>query len=320
MTMSKYRNKLPQLSGSIFIADGGLETTLVFHERVELPYFAAFDVLKSKEGTERILAYKQRFIALAKKVGTGLVLHGCTWRASPDWGSKLGYSLDDLAKVNQRSVDLMVALRWEHETQRTPIVLSAVVGPRGDGYQVGNAMTANEAEDYHRFQIGIFADTEADLVSAFTLTYVEEAIGIVRAAKAAQLPCVISFTVETDGKLPSGQSLKHAIEQCDRETAGGPVYYMINCAHPTHFEAELKKGGAWRERLRGLAANSSKRSHAELDSSPDLDIGNPVELGEDYRRLRSILPQLTVLAGCCGTDTRHVEEICAACVPAKAAA
>ena len=318
--MSKYRNNLPQLSGSFFIADGGLETTLVFHEGVELPYFAAFDVLKTKEGTDRILAYKQRFIALAKKIGTGLVLHGCTWRASPDWGSKLGYSLDELAKVNQRSVDLMVALRWEHETQRTPIVLSAVVGPRGDGYQVGNAMTAKEAQDYHRFQIGIFADTEADLVSAFTLTYAEEAIGIVRAAKAAQLPCVISFTVETDGKLPSGQSLKDAIEQCDRETAGGPIYYMINCAHPTHFEAELMKSGAWRERLRGLAANSSKRSHAELDSSPDLDIGNPAELGEDYRRLRTFLPQLTVLAGCCGTDHRHVEEICAACVPAEAAA
>jgi homocysteine S-methyltransferase len=318
--MSKYRNRLPQLSGSFFIADGGLETTLVFHEGIALPYFAAFDVLKTKEGTERILAYKERFIALAKKVGTGLVLHGCTWRASPDWGSKLGYSPDELAKVNRRSVDLMVALRWEHETRRTPIVLSAVVGPRGDGYQVGNAMTAKEAQDYHRFQIGIFADTEADLVSAFTLTYAEEAIGIVRAAKAAQLPCVISFTVETDGRLPSGQSLKDAIEQCDRETAGGPVYYMINCAHPTHFEAELMKSGAWRERLRGLAANSSKRSHAELDSSPDLDIGNPAELGEDYRRLRTFLPQLTVLAGCCGTDHRHVEQICTACMPAEAAA
>ena len=318
--MSKYRNNLPQLAGGFFIADGGLETTLVFHEGLELPYFAAFDVLKTREGTARLLAYKERFIALAKKTGTGLVLHGCTWRASPDWGAKLGYSLDELAKVNRRSVELMVALRWEHETKRTPIVLSAVVGPRGDGYQVGNAMTAKEAQDYHRFQIGIFADTEADLVSAFTLTYAEEAIGIVRAAKTVHLPCVISFTVETDGKLPSGQSLKDAIEQCDRETAGGPVYYMINCAHPTHFEAELRKGGAWRERLRGLAANSSKRSHAELDSSPDLDIGNPAELGEDYRRLRTFLPQLTILAGCCGTDTRHVEHICRSCLPEAAAA
>ncbi len=318
--MSKYRNALPQLAGDMFICDGGLETTLVFHEGVELPYFAAFDLLRTEEGTARILAYKERFIALAKKMGTGLVLHGGTWRANPDWGFKLGYSLEELEKINRRSVELMVSLRRQHETPHAPIVLSAVVGPRGDGYQVGSAMSAKEARYYHGFQIDVFAQTEADLVSAFTLTYADEAIGIVNAAKAARIPCVISFTVETDGKLPSGQSLKDAIEQCDRATAGGPAYYMINCAHPTHFEAELRKGGAWLERLRGLAANSSKRSHAELDSSPDLDIGNPVELGEDYRRLRAILPQLTILGGCCGTDHRHVEQICASCVPAEAAA
>jgi homocysteine S-methyltransferase len=317
--MSKYRNALPQLRGGIFIADGGLETTLVFHEGIALPYFAAFDALKTENGTARILAYKERFIALAKKTGTGLVLHGCTWRASPDWGDKLGYSREALAEVNRRSVALMVDLRRRHESARTPIVLSAVVGPRGDGYQVGNAMTAKEAQDYHRFQIDLFAETEADLVSAYTLTYAEEAVCIVRAAKAAQLPCVISFTLETDGRLPNGQTLQDAIEQCDRETAGGPAYYMINCAHPTHFEAELRKGGAWLSRLRGLAANSSKRSHAELDSSPDLDIGNPVELGQDYRRLQKLLPQLVVLGGCCGTDHRHVEQICASCLTAEAA-
>jgi S-methylmethionine-dependent homocysteine/selenocysteine methylase len=158
------------------------------------------------------------------------------------------------------------------------------------------------------------------MVSAFTINYVDEAIGITRAAKAAQIPCVISFTLETDGKLPSGQSLHDAIEQCDRESGGGPAYYMINCAHPTHFEAELNKGGDWLTRLRGLRANSSKRSHAELDAAPDLDIGNPVELGQDYRLLRALLPNLTVLGGCCGTDHRHVEQICASCLTAEAAA
>jgi homocysteine S-methyltransferase len=317
--MAKYRNSLPQLAGGIFIADGGLETTLIFHEGVELPYFAAFNLLRTDEGTARIVSYKERFIALARSARTGLVLHGGTWRASPDWGLKLGYSLEELANINRRSVELMVSLRRRHETPRTPIVLSAVVGPRGDGYQVGGAMSATEAQRYHSFQIDVFAQTEADLVSAFTLTYADEAIGVVRAAKAAGLPSVISFTVETDGKLPSGQALKDAIEQCDRETAGGPAYYMINCAHPSHFEAELKKGGAWLKRLRGLAANASRRSHAELDASPELDIGNPVELGQDYRRLLGLLPHLAVLGGCCGTDHRHVEQICTACLPAEAA-
>ena len=318
--MSKYRNNLPQLSGGLFLTDGGLETTLIFHEGIELPYFASFDLLNSEDGVARIRAYYERYIQLAKAAGAGFVLEGATWRANPDWAAKLSYSGEDLARVNRRAVDLMVSLRRAHETAQTPMVISGNIGPRGDGYQVASKMTAREAQDYHRFQVHVFADTEADMVSAFTINYVEESIGITRAAKAAQIPVVISFTLETDGKLPSGQSLREAIEQTDRETQSAPAYYMINCAHPTHFMQELKQGGAWRERIRGLRANSSKRSHAELDAAPDLDIGNPVELGQEYRDLRALLPNLGVLGGCCGTDHRHVEQICTACVPAQAAA
>ena len=318
--MSKYRNALPQLAGGRFLTDGGLETTLIFHDGLELPHFASFDLLKSEGGREQLRGYMKRYIALAKRAGIGFVLEAVTWRANPDWAEKLGYSREALAKANRDAIALMVGLRRAHESPQTPMVISGNIGPRGDGYKADNRMTPKEAQDYHAFQIEIFRDTEADMVSAFTINYVEEAIGIVRAAKAAGIPSVISFTLETDGKLPSGQGLRDAIEQCDRETGGGPAYYMINCAHPTHFEAELKKGGEWTRRLRGLRANSSKRSHAELDTSPDLDIGNPVELGDDYRRLGALLPHLTVLGGCCGTDHRHVEQICAACFGTKAAA
>jgi S-methylmethionine-dependent homocysteine/selenocysteine methylase len=318
--MSKYRNNLPQLSGGLLLTDGGLETTLIFHDGVELPYFASFDLLKSQEGRQRLRDYYQRYIALAERAGVGFLLEAVTWRANPDWAEKLGYTRETLATANRRAIALCAELRKQHETSQSPMVISANIGPRGDGYQVGNAMTAKEAQDYHGFQVGIFADTEADMTSAFTINYVEEAIGIVRAAKAAEIPAVISFTLETDGRLPSGQSLREAIEQCDRETGKGAAYYMINCAHPTHFAHELKRGGDWVLRLRGLRANSSKRSHAELDAAPDLDIGNPVELGHDYRKLRTLLPNLTVLGGCCGTDHRHVEQICLSCVEAEAAA
>ena len=318
--MSKYRNNLPQLGGELFLTDGGLLTTLIFHEGIELPYLACFHLLETETGRAQIRTYAERYIALAKRAGIGFILEGLTWRANPDWAEKLGYSRNDLVAANRRSVDFMLELRHAHESARTPIVISGLVGPRGDAYKVDGVMSAQEAEDYHGFQIGILSDTEADMVSAFTINYVDEAIGIVRAAKAVRMPVVISFTLETDGKLPSGQSLKDAIEQCDWETAKAAAYYMINCAHPTHFEAELRKGGDWTKRLRGLRANSSKRSHAELDVAPDLDIGNPIELGQDYRRLRALLPQLTILGGCCGTDHRHVEQICAACVDAKAAA
>ena len=126
------------------------------------------------------------------------------------------------------------------------------------------------------------------------------------------MPAAISFTLEIDGKLPSGDTLADAIARTDAETGAYPAYYMINCAHPTHFEHVLRDGGAWTKRIRGLRANASARSHAELDESTELDDGNPEELGVQYRELRSLLPQLTVVGGCCGTDHRHVAAICKA--------
>jgi S-methylmethionine-dependent homocysteine/selenocysteine methylase len=129
------------------------------------------------------------------------------------------------------------------------------------------------------------------------------------------MPVVISFTVETDGKLPTGQPLPEAIQEVDAATGRAPAYYMINCAHPSHFEAVLD-GQAWMARLRGIRANASKRSHAELDAAPDLDDGDPVELGQQYSDLRMRFSQINVLGGCCGTDHRHIEHIGAACTTA----
>jgi len=312
--MSKYRNALPQLSERIFLTDGGLETTLIFHEGIELPYFASFDLMKDEQGIAHIRRYYERYIAMAKEAGAGFILESATWRANPDWAVKLGYDRERLADVNRRCIALMAELRREHENVRTPIVISANIGPRGDGYRVASAMSAKEAHDYHGFQIGIFRDTEADMVSAFTLNYAEEAIGIARAAKAAAIPVVISFTLETDGKLPTGQTLKEAIGQVDRETGAAPAYYMINCAHPTHFRDALARGESWTARLRGIRANASERSHAELDAAPDLDIGDPVELGRQYRDLRRRFGHVNILGGCCGTDHRHVGEISRACL------
>jgi homocysteine S-methyltransferase len=318
--MPKYRTTLPQLSDQLFLTDGGLETTLIFHDKIELPYFASFDLLRSLEGTQRLRDYFERYIAMAKKSGTGFVLEAPTWRANPDWAAKLGYSREALAQVNRDAIDLLAELQNKHDTPQTPMVISGNIGPRGDGYKVENAMTAQQAQDYHGWQVGVFAQTQADLVSAFTINYVEEAVGVVRACQAAKVPCVISFTVETDGKLPSGQLLRDAIEQTDRATNNGPAYYMLNCAHPTHFVDALNRGETWTTRIRGLRANASVRSHAELDAAPDLDIGDPVDLGRRYRALRREFPGFTVLGGCCGTDHRHVEQICLACVEVEKAA
>lgn len=318
--MAKYRHNLPLLSDTVFLMDAGMETTFIFHEGIDLPYFASFDLMKDEDGRNRLRAYYARFAELARARGAGFMFDAPTWRANADWGAKLGFDAAALADVNRRSIDLLVELRDTYETPASPMVVSGVVGPRGDGYQPGATMNPEEAARYHAAQIETFADSEADMVGAYTLNYAEEAVGIALAAKAADLPCVISFTLETDGRLPTGQSLREAVEQVDAQTGGSPTYFMINCAHPTHFESIINAGGAWLDRLGGLRANASSRSHAELDAAPDLDAGDPVELGRQYRAVRGKLRNLNVLGGCCGTDYRHIEQISLACLPADQAA
>ena len=307
--MSKYRHHLPQLRNSLFLTDGGLETTLVFHEQVELPCFAAFTLLRTAEGTERLRNYFRTYTRIARERGVGIVLEAPTWRANPDWAAKLGYDAASLADANRLGVGLLLEVREELETPETPVVVSGNIGPRGDGYKPEARMSEAGARTYHAQQIGTFAATDADMLGAFTMNYVEEAVGIALAARDARMPLALSFTLETDGKLPSGQPLVEAIERVDEVTDDYPAYYMINCAHPTHFEDMLDELGNKLRRVRGLRANASRRSHAELDASTDLDAGDPAQLGREYRRLSRKLPALNVVGGCCGTDHRHVAEI-----------
>ncbi len=310
--MSNHRHNLPQLYDTPFITDGGLETTLVFHHGFELPEFAAFDLLTKANGYDILRRYYKDYIDLAKTHGTGFILESPTWRASRDWGDKLGYNPADLKEINRKSIALLEELRSESESVKTPMVISGCIGPRGDGYSVSAKMTTGQAYRYHHEQIKTLSETRADLVSAFTINYTEEAIGITRAAQQAGIPSVISFTVETDGRLPSGQTLAQAVTTVDRATDNGPAYYMINCAHPDHFTSTLTTDEPWVQRIRAIRANASNKSHAELDEATELDDGNPHELGARYAELANLLPNLNIFGGCCGTDHRHVEAICAA--------
>jgi S-methylmethionine-dependent homocysteine/selenocysteine methylase len=265
---------LPQLSGSLFIADGGLETTLIFRDGFDLPHFAAFTLLDDEAGRAGLRAYYEPYLRVAKEQGVGVVLDTPTWRANPDWGAALGYSPDQLDDVNRRAVTLLDELR-----DHADVVISGCVGPRGDGYVADDLMTADEAERYHLRQVGTFGACGADLVSAITMTYAKEAVGIARAAAVVGVPAVLSFTVETDGRLPSGQPLREAVEQADAETAGSVAYFMVNCAHPTHFDDVLAGEDPWVTRIRGLRPNASTKSHAELDEADELDEGDPIDLG-----------------------------------------
>lgn len=313
--MTAYRNALPQLGGELFLTDGGLETTLIFHDGFELPDFAAFPLLKSPSGAAALRSYFHAYADIATRYRTGLILESVTWRASADWGARLGYSPEELAEANRQAIALLEDVRNQVENTQTKLVISGCIEPRGDGYVPTQTMSAHAAEEYHTAQIETFAQTAADMVCALTINYVEEAIGITRAAQRAGMPVAVSFTVETDGRRPTGQTLQNVIEQVDQATAGYPSYYMINCAHPTHFAQVLDEQAPFLHRIRGLRANASRRSHAELNEALELDIGDPAELSREYAAFRQRLDHLSVLGGCCGTDDRHIEQIAAACVP-----
>lgn len=313
--MPRYRLDPPQLApGQLYLTDGGLETTLIFLEGIELPHFAACELLRSEVGRAQLRDYYERFARLAADYGAGYLLDTATWRANPDWTAQLGYSDAEFVEVNRAGIALAAAIRDDWDAPETPVVIAGVIGPRGDGYRPDIRQSVEEARDYHSRQIAIFADSEVDLASALTLNYVDEAIGIALAARDADLPIVISFTVETDGSLADGVELGDAITAVDEATSGYPLHYMVNCAHPDHLGHDFDVDAPWLWRLRGFRANSSRQSHAELDEATELDEGDPAELGAQLQHLRDVLPMLTIVGGCCGTDYRHIERIARACV------
>ena len=305
------RHALPQLD-RLFLTDGGVETDLIFNRGIDLPFFASVLLLRSAEGEKALDDYIRPYLELARRLGTGFEFVTASWRASPDWAAKFGLTQDELDDLNRKSVERARALQTEYRD--VPSVISGCIGPRGDGYDPGNIMTIAEAQDYHRHQISTLAGAGADLISALTMTNIPEAVGIARAAKAEDMPVAISFTVETDGRLPTGDSLRNAIEAVDEATGSYTAYYMINCAHPTHFMSVLSGDEEWTKRIGGIRANASRCSHAELDEMTELDSGDPDELGRMYRTIRNDLSSVRVIGGCCGTDLRHVTAIAEACV------
>jgi homocysteine S-methyltransferase len=310
-----YRNSLPQLSGEVFLTDSGIETDLIFNSGFELPEFAAFVLVDDDRGRAALAEYFQRHVEIAVRRGCGVIVETPTWRASRDWGLLLGYDAAELRRVNAAAVSLVDGVCGGFTDHATaPVLVSGCIGPRADGYLLSERMTEDEARAYHTEQVETLATTAVDLVHAMTLTYPAEAIGIARAAAQAGVPAVISFTTETNGRLPDGTSLDDAVSAVDAATGRSPAYYGINCAHPIHFASALP-GGRVGERIRSVRANASKLSHAEIDESPELDSGDPAELAADYVRLSARHPSLSVLGGCCGTDTRHIEAIADAVLP-----
>ncbi|WP_306258368.1 homocysteine S-methyltransferase family protein [Pararhizobium sp. IMCC21322] len=297
--------KLTDKNHPVFLTDAGLETWLVFHRGIELRDFAAFELIHSEAGKAALVEYWTEFLALAQSQNRGFILDTPTWRASPDWCQKLGFDLHEMEEINRDATAFMRRFK-EKSPINAPLVINGIIGPRGDGYVPGRLMSIAAARAYHSAQITALAKAGVDMISALTMNNVAEAVGIAMAAKNENIPCVISFTVETDGRLPTEQSLADAIHEVDAATDNYPLYFMVNCAHPDHFRDAVREDAKWLQRICGIRANASRMSHAELDKAEELDEGNPQELGSLHKELFRLLPNIRALGGCCGTDHRHV--------------
>ena len=306
--MSQYRSGLPQLSGGLFLADAGIETDLIFNRGIEIREFAAHTLLPDPEGRQAMADYFRTFLALARRHQAGFILDSQTWKAHTHWSADLAQTEEELREANRESIRFIAGLRDEFEGDR-PIVLCGIIGPRGDAYAPETAVAASEAEEYHARQVQWLAETEVDMISGTTFTQADEAIGLARAAERAGMPAVISFTVETDGRLPGGQPLGDAILEVDAATGGSIAYFSVNCAHPDHVFPVLDESSPWAHRIRALRCNASRLSHAELDACEVLDDGDPEELATQYRDILARMPWLNVFGGCCGTDLRHISMI-----------
>jgi homocysteine S-methyltransferase len=300
-----------------FLTNAGTETYLVFQQGVDLPEFCAFVVHEDEESwAELERNHLDPIFRAAAENRCGLMLDALVWRAQPDFVAKLGRAPEELGPINERAVSRTRASvdRWRrangHSAETFPVLIAADIGPRGDGYRVENSeVTSDAAREYHRAQIEALAAARVDVVCALTMTTAAESIGIVEAATACELPTIVSPTVETDGRLPDKRPLKSFIEDVDRATEGAPLFYMVNCAHPTHLfpclEAARATGESWLSRFRGFRANASAKSHGELDNSTELDRGDVQELAEQMATIQAAYG-LRVIGGCCGTDHEHL--------------
>lgn len=289
-----------------FLTDGGFETTLFFKDGFDAPEFAAIALMDNADSVAAMTRYFEGFLAIAEAAGAGFVLDTNSWRGGIHWAEKLGRSEAEMLRLNHYAVALARDLRDRWAPRVSPIVLNGVVGPAGDGYAPDQLLTPEKAKATHAPQINLFREEGVDMISAITMTHIGEAIGIVLAAMEAGLPVVISFTVETNGRLLTGEALEEAIRAVDAATGSAPLYYMVNCAHPDHFRDALETGAEWLSRIGGVRANASRLSHAELDNATELDEGDPQEFGALHEELMRRLPNLKVIGGCCGTDHRHV--------------
>jgi homocysteine S-methyltransferase len=298
-----------QRDGIFYLTEGGQETEIMYRHGHALPEFAMYPLLDDRAAMDDLKAMYSRVLDVAAEQGFAAMISGLDYRGSPDWGERLGYSRARLAEALERSIAFLREVADPYEDQIGEILIGGMLGPRGDAYSLNRTITAEEAEDYHGFQLEVLKRTGVDFVSAVTFNNVAEAVGVARAAARIRVPLNIAFTLDSDHRLKSGPSLKEAVEAVDAQAGDArPDFYGINCSHPLEFEPALEAGD-WISRLRSLRPNASAKDKIDLCQIGHLEDGDPVDLGKRMGVLARRYPHIDIFGGCCGTWAPHLDEI-----------
>lgn len=299
----------PREDGLLYLAEGGVETEIMYRHGHRLREFAMFELMDDPAAVTDMRDMYRRYLDVAARHGFAVLMAGFDYRASPDWGDKLGYSPEGLREMQHKCIDFLRDAARPYADQLPRVAVAGCIGPRGDAYALNHDITAEEAEAYHAIQMDTLRDCGVDIVWAATINNVPEAVGIARAAAAAGLPLNLSFTLDSDHRLQSGPSLREAIEATDAQAgAAQPDSYGINCSHPLEFEPALEPGD-WVRRIRSLRPNAAKMDKVALCQLGHIEEGDPEDLGRTMGDLARRMPDVDIWGGCCGTWDKHFDRI-----------
>lgn len=279
-------------------------------ERLKREYNICFDehvamagLVYSEQGRKALTELWNGYLSVARRYKLPFVATTPTRRANRERISRSCFS-ENIVKDNVQF------LRSIQEASGIEMYVGALLGCKGDAYTGEGALSEQEAYHFHQWTTARFAEAGVDFLYAGIMPSLPEAVGLAKAADETKLPYIISFTIQADGRLIDGTPISEAICSIDEKTDNKPVCYMANCVHPRIlFQAlswPFNRTEVVRFRFRGIQANTSPLSYAELDGSKDLKCSEPEVFAEEMLRLGSI-SSIQIWGGCCGTDDRHME-------------
>lgn len=289
----------------VILADGAIETRLIYEFGLPTHDFSSFVHLFTPEGRAALDAIYRGYMRVAGESRLPMQVGTPTWRAHPEGLARQGFaSPDDLRRVNEEAFRFLADMR-EELGLRDLVMIAGVIGPRRDGYDPAAAPDAAEAEAYHRLQAQVLADFGVDLLYAPTFASAQELLGVARAMAATGLPYALAPVIDDDARLLDGTPLDAAVAMIDAATSPRPSQYLIGCTHAIHV-TRAQNSAHWppNGRVTGLKANASPLPPAELDRLDHLEQDDPETFADGLLSLHA--GGMRFLGGCCGTGEAHI--------------